>query len=237
MAVNLSIVLPCYNEAASLEKLTDGYFRCLQDRQDCERVLVDNGSGDGTWELMEKLKAKVSLVPITLIKVPENKGYGYGLIQGLKAASGTFLSWSHADLQCPPEDVFKLYDAVMDCHDPKMVFGKGHRTNDRGSASILTRIQTILARVVLGYKMVEISAQPKLFHRSFFDLWQSPPRGYELDMYAYYHALRRGMEIVSIDVVFLDRQEGESKWAYSIKSRLATIFRNTLALFQLRFSR
>ena len=237
MAADISIVLPCYNEAASLETLIDGYLRCLKDRKNCELVLVDNGSTDGTWELMEKLKAGIPSVPILLVRVPENKGYGYGLVQGLKAASGTFLSWSHADLQCPPDDVFRLYDAVGACEDPEMTFGKGHRTNDRGSASILTRIQTILARVVLGYKMVEISAQPKLFHRSFFDLWQSPPRGYELDMYAYYHALRRGMEIVSIDVVFLDRQEGESKWAYSIKSRLATIFRNTLALFQLRFSR
>jgi glycosyltransferase involved in cell wall biosynthesis len=237
MAPELSIILPCYNEGATLAVLVNGYLEFINDRDDCELVLVDNGSNDETWEKMNKLKAKFPLAPISLVRVKVNLGYGYGLIQGLDEAKGVILSWSHADLQCPPGDVFRLYDEFSRSKNQDTVFGKGNRVTDRGNASVLTNVQTLLAQLILGHQMVEINAQPKMFHKTFYKTWQAPPKGYELDIYAYFQALRQGLNLVSIDVDFLDRQEGESKWAYSIFSRLTAMAKNLIYLFQLRFSR
>ncbi|MBT6036083.1 MAG: glycosyltransferase family 2 protein [Kordiimonadaceae bacterium] len=237
MLPTLSIILPCYNEGVTLDALVNSYLELINDRDDCELVLVDNGSSDRTWEKMNKLKEKFPLAPILLIRVEVNQGYGYGLMQGLDAASGSVLSWSHADLQCPPNDVFKLYDEFRREESQETIFGKGHRVNNRGNSSILTNVQTLLARLILGHRMVEINAQPKMFHKTFYKTWKAPPKGYELDIYAYFHALRQGLNVISIDVHFLDRQEGESKWAYSLLSRLTAITKNIVYLFILRVSR
>ena len=134
-------------------------------------------------------------------------------------------------------DVFRLYDEFSRSKNQDTVFGKGNRVTDRGNASVLTNVQTLLAQLILGHQMVEINAQPKMFHKTFYKTWQAPPKGYELDIYAYFQALRQGLNLVSIDVDFLDRQEGESKWAYSIFSRLTAMAKNLIYLFQLRFSR
>ena len=237
MTAELSIILPCYNEGATLDTLVNGYLEHLNDREHCELVMVDNGSSDDTWGEMNEIVARHSSTPIILVRVDVNQGYGHGLMQGLNAATGTILSWSHADLQCPPDDVFKLYDEFRLSDNQEMTFGKGNRINERGNASILTNVQTVLARLILGYNMTEINAQPKMFHKKFCDSWRVPPKGYELDVYAYFQAMRQGLSIVSIDVNFLHRQEGESKWAYSLMSRFTAMAKNLVYLFQLRVSR
>ena len=231
---DLSIVCPCYNEGASLNDLLDGYRLALAGFDGVELVLVDNGSTDDTAERLERAKAGDYPFRLVVVTVPVNKGYGHGIMSGLAAAGGEYLAWSHADLQCPPADVARLYEAVMARPDPARCFGKGYRVSDRGRAALLTHLQTLLADFILGHHLEEINAQPKLFHRGFLDEFKAPPIGYELDIYAYYKALRSGHEIVTVDVQFLDRQAGESKWAYSLYSRLAFMARNFLYLIKLR---
>ena len=97
----------------------------------------------------------------------------------------------------------------------------------------MTRIQSFLAEIFLRYQMIEINAQPKLFHRSFYQTWRNPPNGYELDLYAYFMALRQEMDIVSVEVEFLDRSHGQSKWAYSGASRLRFMVRSLFYLIRL----
>ncbi len=232
----LSIICPCYDEGASLDDLLDGYRHALADADDVELILVDNGSNDDTGERLERAKAGNYPFRLQVVTVPVNKGYGHGIMSGLAVASGQYLAWSHADLQCPPADVVRLYDVVMARPQPARCFGKGNRVSDRGRAALLTRLQTVLADFILGHHLEEINAQPKLFHRGFLDEFKAPPIGYELDIYAYFKAVRIGLEIVTVDVQFLDRQVGQSKWAYSLYSRLAFMAKNLLYLVKLRLS-
>jgi glycosyltransferase involved in cell wall biosynthesis len=231
----LSIVLPCYNEAENLPPLLDAYRAVFGGRGAIELVLVDNGSTDDTAAVLRREQERGHPFALQVVPVPVNQGYGHGILAGLAAARGEYLAWSHADRQCSPQDVAALYDAVLKRPRPERCFGKGFRSNRRGSAAFFSRMQSLLARIILGRVLTEINAQPKLFHRSFLAELSRPPAGYELDLYAYYRAVQRGMDVVSVHVEFPPRERGRSKWAASAGSRLRFMARNLWYLVALRF--
>lgn len=234
MQISLSIVLPCYNESQSLEALFEEYASVASQLPGTELVVVDNGSTDSTPTILAELVERSWPFQLTIVNVMPNKGYGNGIMAGVRSARGEFITWTHADSQCPPHDTLRLYQAMLQQDDPVSCFGKGHRTNDRGKASIFTTIQAHCADIILGYKMEEINAQPKMFHRSFVKQLNRAPSGYELDTFAYYHALKNNKKIVPIEVLFLERKHGASKWSYSKISRIRFIFRNFIYLLRLR---
>jgi len=235
--IDLSIVLPCYNEGETLSQLVDGYRETFKDTNNVELILVDNGSWDSTAEQLKKEVTKKNPFVLKIVTVTENQGYGHGIMSGLSEATGTYLAWSHADLQCSPQDVVDLYRKVLGQSNPENCFGKGYRTNKIGRAAIMTRLQTFLSFLILGHYLTEINAQPKLFHRDFVKDFYSPPLDYQLDYYAVYKAVLKRCEMVVIDVIFHDRQAGESKWANSLGSKLRFIINNLIYLIKLRLFR
>ena len=101
--MNASLILPCYNEEDSLMELI-AWSQNLASSE-LEIVFIDNGSTDKTYEIM---KENISGSPdIKIVQVKKNRGYGYGIIQGLKQSRGDVLAWTHADLQTDPADVLR----------------------------------------------------------------------------------------------------------------------------------
>ena len=111
--IKLSIIFPCYNEAENIENIISRVESLLQEcDDDVEIILVDNGSTDSTNEVLHT-KIKDSILPnLKSIKIENNVGYGFGIMEGVRAAKGEVIAWTHADLQTDPKDVteaFKKY--------------------------------------------------------------------------------------------------------------------------------
>ena len=106
-SIDLSIVLPCYNEAGNIPSIIDAFYKALPKSIQTEIILVNNGSTDNTKAVLKKSLSRFQKGPFKVINIPKNKGYGHGILSGLDAASGQVLSMTHADMQTPPEDVFK----------------------------------------------------------------------------------------------------------------------------------
>lgn len=234
--MKLSIVIPCYNEAKNLPALIDGYRKALEGKNGVEVILVDNGSKDDSAELLRRELARAENGAFRTVKVEVNQGYGFGILTGLKAGRGEFLAWSHADGQCPPGDVFRVLEAMEKTGAPARCFGKGFRVTERGAASATTEAHSRLATLVLGQKMEEINAQPKVFAREFLAEFAQAPHGLELDTFAYYKALKAGLKVVTVTVEFKDRAFGESSWALTRWSRLRTKLKSLSYLLKLRMS-
>ena len=93
--MDLSIVVPCYNEAGNLPGLINRFLEILARRPGVEVVLVNNGSTDDSAAVFA-----VRLKPadrVRVVNVSVNRGYGHGIMAGLRAARGTYLAWTHAD--------------------------------------------------------------------------------------------------------------------------------------------
>ena len=231
-AIAFSIVLPCYNEAESLPLLLDSYRSVWRDLP-AELLLVDNGSTDNTEQVLGELLARPEYAFARCVTVPKNRGYGHGVMTGLRAARGAILGVSHADMQCPSSDLFRAYDMLLNSHSMKAIV-KGRRAQRPLPAIVLTTGMTLISSLVLRQKLADINAQPKVFPRELLGQLDAPPDGFELDLYLLYRAKKLGFRIQTIPVVFGTRAHGRSKWAYSLASRRRQITKTLRYIFILR---
>lgn len=229
--VAFSVVLPCYNEAQNLPLILEGYGKVW--RESCELVLVNNGSTDNSAEVLEHELAKPENAFARTVLVPVNQGYGYGVMAGVRAARGEVVGISHADMQCPPADLFRAYDMLA---QNQHAIVKGKRAQREFSASVVTVGMATIATSVLMTPLTDVNAQPKVFPRSLIEHLTDPPTGFELDLYILYSARQLHWKVLELPVVFGKRAHGTSKWAFSLASRRRHMWATLKYIFHLRFS-
>jgi len=227
--MNFSLVIPCFNEANNLPILMEKCKKVLENK-DNEIVLVDNGSTDNSESI---LKAYLDIYPnLKIVKIENNIGYGNGILKGLKAAKGTFLGWTHADLQTNPEDALKGLEFLKNDH----TFVKGRRYGRPLFDRIFTVFMSIFETILLGKRLSDINAQPTIFSRKFFETWENPPNDFSLDLFAYYFAKKNKLSIVRFPVFFGKRLHGISHWNIDFRSKLKFINRTIKYSFKLRIN-
>lgn len=230
--MKLSIVVPCYNESKNIPMVLQRFAVAITD-PDIELICVNNGSTDGTAEVLAQQLQQPQYQFAHSVTVPNNVGYGHGIMAGLCAAQGEVLAWTHADLQTDPLDVITAYHQFKVLNRKDLII-KGKRLNRSFGQWGFTFGMSVIASVVLGKVLYDINAQPKLFHRTVLSKLPNPPDDFSLDLYLLYLAKRLGFSIQTIPVHFAKRQHGESKWAFSFKSRYKTVLRTIKYIFALR---
>jgi glycosyltransferase involved in cell wall biosynthesis len=115
--MKLSVVIPCYNEAATIEKIIDAVLRSPY--PDKEIIVVDDCSTDGTREILKsRIEAKISLI----IYQSYNQGKGAALREGFRAATGDIIIIQDADLEYDPVEYHKMLQPIID-DKADVVFG------------------------------------------------------------------------------------------------------------------
>lgn len=220
--IKLSLVIPCYNEARNLPLLISRLKEIFV-RTDVEAILVDNGSTDNTPAVLAQQLAGQSRIRST--RVENNQGYGYGILAGLRDAHGEILAWTHADMQTDPQDALLGLRMFEASDHPENLFVKGRRQGRPIADVIFTVGMSIFETLLLRHRMWDINAQPTMFPRAFYNRWQNPPHDFSLDLYAYYQALHRGLEVRRFPVNFGARAHGSSHWNVNWKAKMRFIKR------------
>lgn len=231
--VELSIVVPCYNEEKNIPLILECFKKAVRGGDRIEVLLVNNGSTDNSREVFTKLLKKNRYNFCRVVSVKENKGYGHGILKGLKEARGGVLAWTHADMQTDPLDVIMAYKKLKESGNLKIIV-KGKRVNRTFGAWLFTFGMSCIASIILRKFLYDINAQPKVFHRSFFkNYMKNAPHDFALDLFLLYVAKNKGYSIYTVPVKFSDRQHGESKWAFSLSSKWKTVMRTIKYIFVL----
>ncbi len=144
MVVDLSVVVPSYNEEEVLTELHRRLTEAIEPLAiRAEVVLVNDGSSDGTWARMLELAASDSR--LVLVNLSRNHGHQLALTAGLSQAAGRRVLIMDADLQDPPE----LLGAMMDLMDAGAEVVHGVRRHRAGES------QWKLATAALFYRLIE----------------------------------------------------------------------------------
>ncbi len=205
--MKLSLVIPCYNEAANLPLLLT---RCEEVALpgEIEIILVDNGSTDDSARVLSEMLPHHP--GCRSVRVEKNQGYGFGILSGLCAAEGRVLGWTHADMQTDPGDAQGGL-ALFEQHGDD-IFVKGRRYGRPLGDVLFTVGMSAFETLLLGHALWDINAQPTMFSRKFFESWNKAPHDFSLDLFAYYQARREGLPVHRFPVRFGERAHGTSHW-------------------------
>lgn len=231
--MRLSLVIPCYNEARSLPELVRRCAEVTAAEPDLDILLVDNGSTDDSPAVLAReLEGRTR---ISSLRVPVNQGYGFGILSGLRAASGDILGWTHADLQTDPMDAVAGLAFFKGDADPAGLYVKGARYGRPPADVAFTFGMSVFETLLFGRPLNDVNAQPNLFPRAFFEGLEDPPHDFALDTYVYAMAKVRGLRVRRFPVLFAPRVHGTSHWNVDWKGKVKFI-RRTLE-FSLRLKR
>lgn len=204
----LSIVIPCYNEKATILELLRRVLAVeLPAGWKKEVIVVDDASTDGTRTLLTEAK-----FPITLLLRDKNGGKGSALQLGLAKATGTYCIIQDADLEYDPQDIPQLVRA-LGYKGTTVVYGSRnlHHTQRRGFFVQRAGVWVItqLINTLHGLRMTDVWTCYKLFPRNEAGLL--PPGRFESELLFTVALARRGHRFAEVPISHHPRDAAHGK--------------------------
>lgn len=216
--MKFSIIIPCYNEEKNISNLISNILE-LQKKYDLEYILVENGSKDNSKEYF-KQNVEGKYQNLKVVYVEKNQGYGYGICQGLKAASGKYIGWIHADMQVPPQTLCEFFDYINNYKGDKKLFLKGLRKNRSLMDYFFTYGQSIFNSVLFSKILFDVGAIPVLFEKSLITNFDLVPNDFSMELYFYNEAKKQNFLCKRFKVILLNRKKGASSWNTGFRSKI-----------------
>lgn len=162
--IDISVIVPLYNEVDSLPELHAWINRVMKENQfSYEVVFVDDGSKDGSWDVVEELHQNDPNVKG--IKFQRNYGKSAALQKGFEAALGNVVITMDADLQDSPDEIPGLYKMIME-EDYDVVSGWKKKRFDPLTKTIPTKIYNWAARRLTGIYLHDFNCGLKAYKLS-----------------------------------------------------------------------
>ena len=210
--MKLSIVIPVYNEAATIARIVD-LVRSVEVGMEKEILLVDDCSRDGTREVLEKMARENPDLQARFHEV--NQGKGAALRTGFAAATGDVVLIQDADLEYDPKEYPRLLAPIVEGH-ADVVYGS--RFLGGGAHRVVfywhylgNRLLTTLSNMTTNLNLTDMEVCYKVFKR---EVIQSIPLkenrfGFEVEITA--KIARRKLKIYEVPISYYGRDYSEGK--------------------------
>ncbi|AKT37501.1 polyprenol monophosphomannose synthase [Chondromyces crocatus] len=220
MPPRILIITPTYNERDNLAELTQSVLAAVPS---AHVLVVDDASPDGTGALADALAARDPRV--RALHRPAKLGLGTAYLDGFRHAlsEGYDVAFEmDADLSHDPRYLPHFLEAIAQGADVVL----GSRNLPGGGVEgwgpgrhILSKGGSLYARTILGVPTRDLTTGYKAFTRralQAIDLERVRSNGYSFQIETTYRALRRGLRVVEVPIVFVDRRAGRSKMSRKI---------------------
>lgn len=211
----ISVVIPIKDERDNLNPLVEQVMAVLEARDESktapyEIILIDDGSSDGSSEIMDRLAADYR--PVMVLHFDRNYGQSAGFDAGFKRSTGALVATMDGDLQNDPADIVTL---LTYSKDYDLVCGWRKNRHDSLVRKVSSRIANAVRSAVTGDKVHDTGCSLKLFRRSVVE---------RLQLFTGMHrffpalALMHGFTVAEVPVQHRPRTHGISK--YGVGNRL-----------------
>ncbi|HEY2824403.1 MAG TPA: glycosyltransferase [Gemmatimonadales bacterium] len=211
-ALDLSVVVPLFNEAGNVARLC-GTLTASLERNPCVRsfqlVLVNDGSTDNTLDLLRRHRSERT----TIVSLARRHGQSGALAAGVDASTFETVARLDGDLQTTPDDLVPLLELMQRGYD--CVHGIRLERKDTWVRRASSRIANMVRRAVLGDTFQDISCPLSVFHKSCL---ANVPRIEVLHRYLPYLIQVQGYTVAEFPVRHFPRVAERTK--YGISNRL-----------------
>lgn len=162
--IDVSVVVPLYNEEESLPELMSWIDRvCAENKLAYEVIMVDDGSTDSSWSVVEQLKKEYG-ERLKAIRFARNYGKSPALYCGFEAAEGEVVFTMDADLQDSPDEIPEMRRMVLE-EGYDLVSGWKKRRYDPLSKRLPSKFFNATARCVSGIKLHDFNCGLKCYRK------------------------------------------------------------------------
>ena len=225
--MKLSVIMPVYNELATLEEIvrrvqavdltvnSDGSNPIIGEPVVLEReiVIVDDGSTDGTREILDRWQTDTH-PDIRIIFHVNNGGKGAALRTGFEAATGDLLVIQDADLEYDPRDYIKLLEPILEGRT-SVVYGSRFLGGPRSAMSLAHTIGnkgvTLLTNLLYGTILSDMETCYKCFRRDAIAGMPLRSKRFEIEPELTAKILKRGHSIFEVPISYNGREFHEGK--------------------------
>jgi glycosyltransferase involved in cell wall biosynthesis len=226
--MRLSVVMPAYNERATIQAIL---ARVEGTALAHEILVVDDGSTDGTRELLHSLTAQHPRLRVLLHQ--HNQGKGAALRTGIRAASGDIVLIQDADLEYDPRDYPALLQPILE-GKADVVYGSRFLGGPRRSTMfwhmVANQLLTFMTNILYNSILSDMETGYKVFRREVIQALPLRARRFDFEPEITAKLLKRHVRIYEVPITFNPREYAEGK-----KIGLKDAFQATWALIRYRF--
>jgi glycosyltransferase involved in cell wall biosynthesis len=206
----LSVVMPVYNERDTLEAIVR---RVREVPLKIELLCVDDGSTDGSREILARLEAEGLVDRVILHE--SNQGKGRALATGFAAASGSVMIIQDADLEYDPDEYRKLLEPILDdradvVYGSRFFGGEPHRVLYFWHY-VGNRFLTLMSNMVTNLNLTDMETCYKCFRREVLEGLEIEERGFGVEPELTAKIARGGWRVYEVGVSYSGRTYAEGK--------------------------
>ena len=206
----LSVVVPVFNERNTLVEIVRRMRAVeLPDGVEREIIVVDDGSTDGTREVLRQLGDST----VRVVFHPDNRGKGAAVRTGFEHAVGDYVLVQDADLEYDPEDWPRLINPVLQGKS-RVVYGSrftGERRNMLFFHWVGNRLLSLVTNVLYNTTLSDMETCYKLFDRRILDGIDLQSDRFEFEPEVTAKVLRQGIRIYEVPISYAGREPDEGK--------------------------
>ncbi len=204
----ISVVIPVYNEAETLEELHQRTVAALEEfGRSFEIVVIDDGSTDGTVETLRRLRAADGRLRV--LRLARNFGQSPALYAGFSAVRGQYVVMLDADLQNFPEDIPKLVNKLEEGYD--MVSGYRTERQDSVFRHVTSRLLNLWVSRITRQSLHDYGCSLKAFRRELIERMNQLTHR---NRYLPVDAAWLGGRVAEVPVRHAERSRGKSKYGF-----------------------
>jgi glycosyltransferase involved in cell wall biosynthesis len=226
--MNLSVIIPVYNEEKNIEKIIK---RVQAQKMAKEILIVDDGSMDGTRDILKKLDGKKK---VRVILHEKNQGKGAAVVTGMNAATGDILLIQDADLEYDPRDYPALLqpieEGLADVVYGSRFLGAAHRVTMFWH-QVANKMLTFMTNILYDSILTDMETGYKVFRRNVIEGIHIRSKRFNFEPEFTAKILKRRYRIYEVPITFNPRDYTEGK-----KIKLKDAFEAVWALIRYRFS-
>lgn len=212
---SLSVVVPCYNEAAGIPQLKEQLLPVLErlsDRYAIELILVDDGSTDDTHALLGQ--AFAGFPTMRVIRHERNLNVGGAIRTGVRESTGNWIAFLDSDCTYRPElleEMLPLMETGADLVTTSPYHPDGRVDGVPPNRLILSKGLTAIYRAILHKRIYTFTAMVRVFRRSIYERIKSPAHDFNAIAEMLLKALKADLVVVELPAVLTVRRYGQSK--------------------------